>query len=431
MKLAILGSSPIALEAALRFHLHGASLTWFNAEEEAIEAHFENFLSEAAYTSESGLELLKGIGAPYKSQSTFNFSYWKKNYYEPLVNLLGQEHKVKAHEVVSIAKRYLSQEETPDHKSRFFDLFRLVYQVNPQEFIKEQEATNPETFERLSKELVDSLQKNIEMYEDFDLVLDLRKAIFCPSISVTGRALGEGRVSSDHVSYGLEALKIFEELKANDHEIREIALIGSEALSAKIITSLKEWLKDERSRLFVVSEEAIPYEKFIDEGETSAVNELKILLNEMDNEFQHEINTFHLKLREWQSLDDFVQAKVLKPVEPIPRLVFFSGHNATAIDQLIDKRRLFLTLEKPDFRKGLRQPENNLLELKTIGVDRVLVANKMQKSKLEILLIPQEKGFFSMDSALPNTKNAWEKDLQQLKGIENEIFKLFSPADNY
>jgi hypothetical protein len=431
MKLAILGSSPIALEAALRFHLHGASLTWFNAHETDYEVSFENILSGTAYTSVAGLEMLNQAGVPYKPQSVFSFSEWKENYYGPLEKLLGQEHRIKGHEVVSITKRYLAPEEIPENKSRFLDLFRLVYQVNPQDFIKEQEASNPETFERLSKELVDSLQKHIEMYEDFDLVLDLRKATSCPSISVSGRALGEGRVSSEHVFYGLETLNILKELKADAHEIREIALIGSDALSAKIITSLKEWLKDDRSRLFVVSEEASPYEKFLDAGENSAVNELKIVLNDMENEFQQEITTFHQKLREWQSLDDFVQAKISRPVEPIPRLVFFSGHNATAIDQLIDKRRLFLTLEKPDFRKGVRQPENNLLELKTIGVDRVLVANKMRKSKLEIHLNQEEKGFFTMDSALPNIKNAWEKDLDQLKGIENEIFKLFSPADNY
>ena len=136
-----------------------------------------------------------------------------------------------------------------------------------------------------------------------------------------------------------------------------------------------------------------------------------------------------MKLREWQSLDDFVQAKIQKPVEPIPRLVFFSGHNATAVDQLIDKRRLFLTLEKPDFRDGLRQPENNPLELKTIGADRILVANKMMKPKMDVHLALNEVGYFECELNLPNISGAWKQDLERLKGIEYEIFKLFSPAD--
>ena len=148
----------------------------------------------------------------------------------------------------------------------------------------------------------------------------------------------------------------------------------------------------------------------------------------MDQEFEKEVNEFHQKLREWQELDDFVQAKKPKPVEPIPRLVYFSGHNATAVDQLIDKRRLFLTLEKPDFREGHKQSDNNALELKTIGVDRILVATNLQKPSIDIHLSVSEIGFYQLEVCLPLVSGAWFKDLEKLKGIENEIFKLFSPA---
>ncbi len=180
-----------------------------------------------------------------------------------------------------------------------------------------------------------------------------------------------------------------------------------------------------------MSEEAWPFQKYLEQGEATSVIELKTLFEYFNQEFQNEVNEFHRKLREWQELDDFVQAKMQKPVEPIPRLVFFSGHNATAVDQLLDKRRLFLTLEKPDFREGLRQPENNPLELKTIGVDRILVANKMQKPKIETHLAAHEVGHFEVDLNLPNMAGSWSKDLEKLKGIENEIFKLFSPADSH
>jgi hypothetical protein len=157
-------------------------------------------------------------------------------------------------------------------------------------------------------------------------------------------------------------------------------------------------------------------------------NQLKDVLNYFESEFEKETTTFHHKLREWQQLDDFVQAKIPRPVEPIPRLVFFSGHNATAVDQLIDKKRLFLTLEKPDFREGLKQPENNLLDLKTIGVDRVLVALDFERKPLEINLSPDEKGFFVLNPSSVSYKKSWESDLNRLKGLENEIFKLFTPA---
>lgn len=425
MKLAILGSSPQALETALRFHLHGASLTWFNAPEEETETLLEAQLDPKAFVSEEGLQLLKSIGGNYAS-SKFNFQDWKKSYYAPLAGLLAAEQKVRTHEVISMSKRYVAPSEQIEGKSRFFDLFRLIFQVNPEEFIKEQEATNPETYERLTEEFKTSLQSNIEMYEDFDLVIDLRRATQNTSLAVTGRALGESRVSKDQLLYGWNALKEARKINLDAQDVRELAIVGSGELAALLTVSLKDWLKDQRSRLFVVSTEALPFEAVI---KTSTLkNELSELFSYMEEEFQKDVNEFHHKLREWQELDDFIQAKKPKPVEPIPRLVYFSGHNATAVDQLIDKRRLFLTLEKPDFRAGLKQPENNALELKTIGVDRILVATPMKKPTIENYLDPQEKGFFSADLSV---LGEWQKDLEVIKGIENEIFKLFSPAGTH
>ena len=428
MKLAILGSSPLALEAALRFHLHGASLTWFNFHEPGVESYFQSKLLASSYVTEQGLNLLRDRGMPYTPRSTFSFSHWVDDYLKPLSDILAVEQKLRPHEVVSITKKFLAPGEEIYGKSRFTDLFRIIFQVNPQEFIKEQETTNPETFERLSKELIDSLQTNLEMYEDFDLVLDLRKSTCVKSLSVTGRALGESRIAKEHLKYGLETLILAQEINKDAQGVREIGLIGSGALAAEIVCKLTDWLGDERSRLFLVSEESYPFQKFFEEGEATSVASLKAVLTNMDNEFENEVNTFHSKLREWQELDDFVQVKIQKPVEPIPRLVFFSGHNATAIDQLIDKRRLFLTLEKPDFREGNKQPENNSLELKTIGVDRILVANQMSKPVIETHLESNEKGHFAAELSFPNISESWNKDLEKLKGIENEIFKLFSPA---
>lgn len=429
MKLAIIGSSPLALEAALRFHLHGAALTWFNIDEREYENFFQNSLAADSYTTETGLNFLAQASKSYRPGANFDFSYWKQNYFLPLAEILKVEQKIRPHQVVSITKRFLAPQELPEKKSRFHDLFRLVFQVDPQEFIREQEASNPETFERLSQELIESLQTNLEMCEDFDLVLDLRRKTEVSSLSVTGRALGEGRVSKEQLFYSFDALDEARKIHQDPQDLRELALIGSEGLAAEIVITLSDWLKDQRSRLFIVSDESWPFAYFAEKGEESSVKSLKSIFDYMEQEFEADISTFHKKLREWQELDDFVQAKMPRPVEPIPRLVFFSGHNATAVDQLIDKRRLFLTLEKPDFRQGHRQPENNHLDLKTIGVDRILVANKLQRPKMEVVLDSQEKGFFTPELSLPNMIDAWSKDLQAFKDIENEIFKLFSPAD--
>lgn len=406
MKLAIIGSSPQALETAVRFHLHGAALTWFNAEEYEYEKDFPFQVSD--YVTEQGLSLLN-----QKYQAS-DWQSWKEQYYKPLTVLLAQEQKVRPHTPISISKRYLAPTEQLKDKSRFYDLFRIIFQVNPQEFIREQAEQNPETFQRLTEELKSSLQSNLEMYEDFDVVIDLRRSTEAGSLAFSGRALGEGRVSKDQLLYGYEALRVARALNQDAGDVRELALVGSTPLAEEMIMALESWLKDQRSRLFVVSSEAWPFEK--------ATGKLAEIFQHLDQEFEQDVNTFHQQLREWQALDDFIQAKKPKPVEPIPRLVFFSGHNATAVDQLIDKRRLFLTLEKPDFREGHRHPDNNALELKTIGADRILVATALKKPLIETHLAADEAGYFNREIG------NWKNDLELIKGIENEIFKLFSPA---
>lgn len=424
MKLAIIGSSALALEASLRFHFHGAAVTWFVTKSKNETSTHSPWLNSNQFISPLGLEVLAQMNKPFALDKA---AKWKSDYFAPLSLFLSQEQKVKFHDVISVSKRYLAAQEVPEGRSRFLDLFRVTYEVNPQEFIKEQEQQNPETFERLSQELVQSLQTHLEMYEDFDLVLDLREADWIRSLSVTGHALGEKKVSQEHLKYGYEALDFIQNPEAMA-EMREMALIGTSSLAAEILIGLSSWLKDERNRLFIIGHEAWPFAKFTENAQESHKESFMSVIAFHEAEFEKEITTFHNKLREWQQLDDFVQAKIPRPVEPIPRLVFFSGHNATAIDQLIDKKRLFLTLEKPDFREGLKQPENNLLDLKTIGIDRVLIANDFERRPVEINLNHDEKGFFVLTPTHFSIKKSWEMDLERLKGLENEIFKLFTPA---
>jgi hypothetical protein len=102
----------------------------------------------------------------------------------------------------------------------------------------------------------------------------------------------------------------------------------------------------------------------------------------------------------------------------------------TAIDELIDRKRMFLTLEKPEFRHGKKHPENNNVELKTVGVDQIFIAHaKKDRSFVEI--DPNEQGFFDLTPTRLNLKECWEKDLLKVEGIEDEIFKLFSPVSSH
>lgn len=411
MKLAILGSSPIALEAALRFHFHGASLTLFCGSEEPVGWCSD----EDCFTDHLGKRTLIETGVALKKSSSWK--EWQENYQKPLLNFLRQHQIVKEHEVISVTKRFLSQNEEIPGKTRFYDLFRVIYEMNPQEFIHQQKETNPELYQKLSDEFTISLQSSIEMYEDFDLVLDCRFPSVTSSIAVNGRALGEKRVDPKKVFYGLDCLK-----KLPEDNDRDIAVVGSGALAAEVLISLESWLNDPRMNLFVVSTEADPF----------AGNEkVAPILVKMEKDFLGEVEKFEKKLHEWQEMDDFIRAKYPRPAEPIPRLNFFSGHNVSAVDELIDRKRLFMTLEHPDFREGKKHPANNMLDLKTVGVDKIFVANDPVKKTISGNLRILERGYFDLTPVFPTIPGAWEKDIETLKGIENEIFTLFSPTGTH
>lgn len=420
MKLAILGSSPIALEAALRFHFHGASLTLFAGEESPV-----GWADHAdAFTEHLGKRTLIETGVATREIS--NWSEWKEYYQKPLLNFLRQHQVVKEHEVVSVTKRFLSHDEEIPGKTRFYDLFRVIYEMNPQDFIHQQKETNPELYQRLSEEFVGSLQSSIEMYEDFDVVIDCRYPGVTSSMAVNGRALGEKRIDPKKVIYGLECMS-----QMPDEKDREIALVGSGVLAALTLIHLEPWLKDPRMNLFIISTEAEPFKDILLSAHATLRERLESLLETMEKDFSDEIETFEKKLRDWQELDDFVRVKYPRPAEPIPRLNFFSGHNVSAVDELIDRKRLFLTLEHPDFREGYKHPANNMLELKTVGVDRIFVALDPVKKNVTDNLRILERGFFDLTPSFPSVKDAWTRDLENLKGIENEIFTLFSPAGTH
>jgi hypothetical protein len=426
MKLAILGHSPLALEAAIRFHLHGAALTWYIDQDDFTLFDSSLFPSDS-FISDLGLSLLKEINVNY-SPTAFNWNEWTQKYEKPLIDYLRVHQEVRSDQVISISKRFLAPGEEIPGRSRFLDLFRVIYRVNPKEFIEEQKEINPETYKKLTEEFITSLTSTIEMYQDYDLVLDLRSDLSKASAAASGKALGESRIT-EKVACSLEALEKSKKLIPSAH-LRDIAIIGSDSLSADILLSLETWIHDQRSNLFVVTTEEEPFKDFLSKANPATAEKLIKLINNLEIEFQQEIEVFTKKLRDWQELDDFVQVKIPRPSEPIPRLNFFSGHNVTAIDELIDRKRMFLTLEKPEFRHGKKHPENNNVELKTVGVDQIFIAHaKKDRSFVEI--DQNEQGFFDLTPTRLNLKECWEKDLLKVEGIEDEIFKLFSPVSSH
>ena len=148
--------------------------------------------------------------------------------------------------------------------------------------------------------------------------------------------------------------------------------------------------------------------------------------------FEVQIRHFEQKHHEWLELESYMQAKVPQPTEPIPSLVFFSGHSVIAADRLIDRDRFYLTCEIPSFRQAKLHKENAELPLKTIGVDAILVTDELtvkqdmyrplrtQFWNQELLPLQPEDGFFSL---------GLDDVTQQLNTIEIELMKFFSRKD--
>ncbi len=423
MKVAVLGHNPVGLELALFFDQIGASVVWMGSADDLDKYdifHRPGF-DLSLLTGELGLARLG------KNLSFENFEDYFQKYYRPLAEYLQHAQELKSVEIESVNKRFLRPEEEISGRSRFLDLFRIRYSIDPKDFVEQQKNSNPEVYERLTNEMVHSLQSRVEMYEDVDMVINALERRSPRSLGTNGSALGEGRIQSEKLLYGETALKSIDELTKNN-DVREVAIIGSGEQAALGLIDLYPWLKATPSaRIFIMSAEANPFEGIKDLS-GDLYSKVSTVLNEMDNEYQSESTEFLNQLREWQELEDYIKVKKPRPSEPIPRLVFFSGHSVTAVDQLIDKRRLFVTLEKPDFREGLKQSDNNIIELKTIGADQILVLGGSQKKKVDSTLRSNEVGYFNIE--MPSIWDQSRKTkLKTTKDeIEYEINRLFSPA---
>ena len=113
----------------------------------------------------------------------------------------------------------------------------------------------------------------------------------------------------------------------------------------------------------MVSEEKVPFQNLGDGGISI---DLKKMLDDNREKFDKDSKVFQKEINEWKMLEDYMRAKVPKPSEPQWQIEIFAGCNVTSVDKLLDKDKVFITFERPEFRgEGL---------IKTLGVDLALVA---------------------------------------------------------
>ena len=327
----------------------------------------------------------------------------------------------------SVTKRFLIAGETPKARSRFADLFRVSYEVNPVERVETIQNEQPEVFEKLSSEFMDSLKSRLELFEDFDVVIDATGPLLVRNIGPGGPCVGESRFR-DGSLYFLDTLSELTQ-KLSHHEL---ALVGDGFVAASALKQLAAWWRQSKSRIFIITNQGSPFEHYL---QKSRDRELHDFLSEARHEHEQEMAQYRIELAAWDELDDFVKVKKVKPAEPIPRLVFFSAHLVTAADQLIDKSRTFLTLETSPWNEAQVQVENSQIDIKTIGVDFVIGAcgHRRDHSRfygLDLRLSLDGKRGGDDKGVHPETGFYTLQTSAQREAILQNLLTLFSPKES-
>ena len=329
-----------------------------------------------------------------------------------------------------VTKRFLLAGQKPSVQSRFADLFRVSYLINPEPLIEQSREDQPEVYEKLTAEFMASLKRQLEMFEDVDVVIDASPGVTRRELGPGGPAIGESRLREGTIAYGTE-VSDWPTFIGNS---QEVALVGDGEQAARVLLSLQNWWQSKSHRIFHISVSSTPFANLT--GPLKA--QVQAFLQAAEAEQNAALQVWEKALAEWQELDDFIKAKKPRPEQPIPRYVVFSGHIVSGVDQLVDKSRTFLTIETSPFVTGVVQPENNQLELKTIGVDRVIGATGTRRPwerfhGLELQFSADQKdardsqgthpelGFFSLPGNDEGSRQS---------AIIAQLQKLFSPRES-
>jgi len=423
MKIAIVGTGPLAFEAAFFFLNEGADAKIIGSNDPCskpffLSSHFGDLkISAEEHVSRYALESLN-----IKESSIKNYQSLWANYYQPLIDFVAQRNAILDRRIVRIQKRFLNPGEEIPGRSRLLDLFRLVYGLNPSGMVEEQLKENPELEKSIDANILKSLQKEVESFEDFDLVLDCRgpfaEAIPCgPGFDL---ALNESALSDDAgYSLGWECLKSLEVARQK----KIITIVGTSALSALAFLSLDGWLEADSHILNIVTTEKKAFDNFLKQENILPAfkDQVSVLIKKHFHGWREDCVRIEEELKAWRDLADHEKVKHPQPVFPDPKLRLYEGYSVTSLDRLLDREGLYATLEIPSWRDEEKK------ELVTIGSDVIL---GLQGARPRVPLIDDagrsEVGYFMLNSG--NLMNTPKHGLKELDLVKSEIFKFFSKA---
>lgn len=400
MKMAIIGSGPLAILTATHFDQMGAEVVLFQRSPLGGNLRFV-------------MDLFPELKIQVKNESLSVSDFFVQDIV-PAVLELEKYGLTKQGDVLRVHKRFVHQDESIPNRTRLFDLFRVIYSQNPQDAILKQLEENPEFFKELGDDVINSLHRPVESFEDFDIVIEARGLGKKPKPIGAGgsMALNENNLKESSLLYYEK--DIFTKL---DLENKKTIVLAGEGVSLKLaLLKFKDWLfKASGHELHWVT-----YKKVNEPcGNAWLDAEVTKLLNEVESKFDKAKIEFETKLREWRDLEDYVRVKVARPIEPAPLLVIHEGYDVTSVDRLLDREGVFATIEAPEFREFKKGKE----EMMTLAADALCIARGVSNETLgDDSLLSKEPGFYALKST---DINSW---LTEVKQIEEDILKFFKKA---
>lgn len=316
-----------------------------------------------------------------------------------------------SHKNVKIArvhKRFIPPSHKIENRSRMADTFRVVFNVNATTEIERQKLENPEIFEKLGKDVLESLKNSIESFEDFDFVCYSNElSLPNPMGAAFVWALNEKTLNNDErITYHCEHQSSLNAIR----EARNLCLVGSGVENLRLLNELSEvYLDDLTKTIQLVTSEAVPFGD-IDLKHKELLDGFRSLLAKDREQFNTEVADFEKKIMEWRSLEPHIKAKTPSPAEPKPRLMIYNSAVVSSVDKLLDREGLFVTIEGSELLGGADQ-------LKTLSCDRICVDQGVHLDVEKTKGLDQnEEGFYSlMDMSLDE--------------IKEDMLKYFSKQD--
>ncbi len=399
MKVAIIGSGPKAILAAMHFDQIGAEVTLF--QRSPLGGNLR-FIKDQFPNSE----------ITYQNEKLTTLAFFD-NIIVPSVLELEKHQLTKQGDVLRVHKRFLHPGESIPNHTRMHDLFRVVYSLNPQENILKQLEENPELFNQLGAEVIASLHKPVESFLDFDVVIEAC-GLGSPALPMgSGGALALNESNLQNGSLIFYQKDIFNKLELGNK--KTIVLVGEGDYAKFSLLKLKDWLlQSPEHELHWVT-----YKSEIEQTQNEWLDkEVKSFLSLIDREFEMKKVSFEKAIREWRDLEDYVKVKVPKPHEPKSRIHLHFGYDVTSVDCLLDRSGVFATIEIPDYRPGHEAEKPNMM---TLSADAICVARGVSKNSL-FNINKKEAGYYVLDGESI-------KDISHsLNDIELDLLNYFKKA---